>query len=276
MTNRQRVKAVLIVLGCVAMDILLHVLTTPFSTMPENPDLSQLARVLGIEITAILWALLAFSCVAFVFFRICKEIPGKSWMKGLRYGLAIFLLWQFAMLEGVSLFGNPIPNEIVVGLSDAIPVLVMSLLLSRFSTTGEERDRKIPSAGRQKILTVLLFAGVFLAGRYVFYVTGVLRSGYVQRPLQTLLWTLLMGAIIGVTFLLVRQSNTRSVRLQAARFGCMIFGINWSIFLVFMPMLFSGFLADSLLRIVIDMILITLASLFSMLFVSRISSKKLS
>ena len=273
MTNSQKVKAALIVLGSVVMDILLHILTTPFSTMPENPDLSQAASILGIEVTAILWALLAFSCAAFVFFRIRKEIPGEGFLKGLRYGMAISLLWQFAMLEGVSLFGNAIINEFVVGLSDAIPVLVMSILLSMLPITTEKSLPNVSSTGKQKIVTILIFAGVFLAGRYAFYLTGVLRSGYLLRTLQTLLWTLLMGAVIGIAFLLVLQRNSRSLRLEAARFGCMIFGINWAIFLVFMPLLFSGYLADAFLRIIIDTILITIASYSSMICVTDCKRK---
>jgi hypothetical protein len=67
-----------------------------------------------------------------VFYRVQHNIPGVGLKKGLRYGFAIALLWLFAMLEGVSLFGNPAINEFVVGLSDAIPVLLMGILLSLF------------------------------------------------------------------------------------------------------------------------------------------------
>jgi hypothetical protein len=276
MTNIQKLKVVLIVLGSVVIDILLHVLTTPFSTVPENPDLSLPASILGIEITAILWALLAFSCAATVFFRIRKEIPGEGIVKGLRYGLAIFLLWLFAMLEGVSLFGNPVINEMIVGLSDAIPVLVMCLLLSKLSTTVEKNIPTVFLTGKQKVISILIFTGFFLAGRYVFYSTGVLHSGYLLRPLETFIWTLVMGAVIGVTFLLVRQRNARSLRSQAARFGLLIFGLNWAIFVIFIPLIFSGFLADAVLRIIIDIILIAIASFFSIISISGVTGKKLS
>lgn len=57
--------------------------------------------------------------------------------KGLRYGTAIALIWLFAMLEGMSLFGNPIINEFIVGLSDAIPVFVLSILLSKLQIESE-------------------------------------------------------------------------------------------------------------------------------------------
>ena len=123
----QKVKIVAIVLVSVVLDIVLHVVTSSYSTIPENPNFSYIATILGTEITASLWAILAFSGVAFVYWCIRNEIPGEGVKKGLRYGAAIALLWMLAMLEGVSLFGNPFINEFVVGLSDAIPVFVMSV-----------------------------------------------------------------------------------------------------------------------------------------------------
>lgn len=86
--------------------------------MPDTPNYSSLAKLLGTEVTATLWALFAFSGVAYVFYRFQNTIPGVGFTKGLRYGSAIALLWLFVMLEGVSLFSNPLINEFVVGLSD--------------------------------------------------------------------------------------------------------------------------------------------------------------
>jgi hypothetical protein len=43
----------------------------------------------------------------------------------------------------------------------------------------------------------------------------------------------------------------------AVTFGLLIFGVNWAVFLVFMPFLFSGFLVDVLSRIAIDVFLVT-------------------
>lgn len=137
MKKGHRVRIVAIILVCVLLDIVLHIVTTTYSTMPENAIFSLIAGILGIEITASLWALFAFSGVAFVYLNIRKEIPGEGVKKGLRYGTAIALIWLFSMLEGVSLFGNPIINEFIVDLSDAIPVFVLSILLSKLQIESE-------------------------------------------------------------------------------------------------------------------------------------------
>lgn len=78
MKKGQRIKIVAIILACVLLDIVLHIVTTSYSTMPENANLSVVASILGTEITASLWALFAFSGVAFVYLNIRNEIPGDG------------------------------------------------------------------------------------------------------------------------------------------------------------------------------------------------------
>ncbi len=258
MKKVQKIKIIAIVLASVLLDIVLHIVTTSYSTMPENANFSLVASIMGTEITASLWALFAFSGVAFVYWKIRNEIPGKGVKKGLRYGTAIALLWMFAMLEGVSLFGNPIINEFVVGLSDAIPVFVLSILLSKLQIEKVESDLSVTFIFRQKIKAVSIFTGIFLTGRYIAYFSGVIQSGNQTRPLQTLVWTLLMGISIGAAFVLLDNNrDERSLKHRAVKFGFLIFGLNWAVFLVFMPLLFSGYLVDVLSRIVIDILLIT-------------------
>ncbi|MFA6672612.1 MAG: hypothetical protein WCS24_08155, partial [Methanoculleus sp.] len=179
--------------------------------------------------------------------------------KGVRYGSAIALIWLFAMLEGVSLFGNPIINEFVVGLSDAIPVFLMAILLSLLTAGKGENASGQPFTLRWKMTAVSVFAGIFLVGRYAAYFTGVILSGYQTSPLYTFFWTLLMGACIGVVCMLLGNiGNTLSLKRRAAKFGFLIFGVNWATFLLFMPLLFSGYLTDVLSRIIIDTLLVTI------------------
>ena len=253
------VKIVAIVVICVLFDIVLHLVTNAYSTMPENPNYSIVATLLGTEITVSLWALLSFSGAAYVYCRIRNVIPGEGVEKGVRYGSAIALIWLFAMLEGVSLFGNPIINEFVVGLSDAIPVFLMAILLSLLNAEKGGTAAVKPFTLRQKMMAVSIFSGVFLIGRYVAYFTGVIQSGYQTSLIYTLFWTLLMGACIGVVCILLGNvGNTLSLRRRAEKFGFLIFGVNWATFLLFMPLLFSGFLIDVLSRIIIDTLLVTI------------------
>ncbi|MBN1536866.1 MAG: hypothetical protein JW908_09055 [Anaerolineales bacterium] len=254
----KRLKIVAIIIVCVLLDIVLHLVTNVFSTMPENPNYSIVAKLLGTEITASLWALLSFSGVAYIYCRIKNEIPGEGVKKGARYGFAIALLWLFAMFEGVGLFGNPIINELVVGLSDAIPVFFMGVL---FSLIKDEKGQN-PSIEQfnlgQKMKALSTFTGVFLIGRYIAYYSGVIQAGHQTNPFYTFFWTLLMGACIGVVcILLANTGNSMFLKRNSIKFGFLIFGINWATFLTFMPLLFSGYFIDVLFRIIIDIILVT-------------------
>ena len=244
--------------------------------MPENPNYSKLAEFLGTEITAVLWALLAFSSAAYVFYRFQDSVPGVGLKKGLRYGSAIALLWLFAMLEGVAIFGNPLINEFVVGLSDAIPVLLMSVLLGLFIVKNVRNTGPESLNFNQKLLTICVFSGIFTLGRYAAYFTGIIQSGHQTSPVVTFIWTLLMGACIGVVYVLLgRTGKTLSLKRRAATFGLLIFGVNWAVFLVFMPFLFTGFLTDVLSRIVIDISLVTVGCyLASTLRVGRFQEVK--
>lgn len=266
------VKVAAIIVVCVILDIVLHLVTKEYSTMPENPNYSIVANLLGPEITASLWALLSFSGAAYVYFHIRSAIPGEGIKKGLRYGFAIALIWLFAMLEGVSLFGNPLMHEFVVGLSDAIPVFIMGILLSLLNAEKGENAAIQSITLRRKMKALSMFTGIFLIGRNIAYLTGVIRSGYQTSPFYTFLWTLLMGACIGVVCILLGNfRNTQLLNLNSAKFGFLVFGINWAMFLIFMPLMFSGYLTDVLLRIVIDTLLVTIG--YYLTFSPRIEPK---
>jgi hypothetical protein len=219
-----------------------------------------LGRTLGAEIVASIWALLAFSGAAYVFYRFHTNIRGIGVWKGLHYGSAIALLWLVGMLEGVALFGNPIHVEFLVGLSDAIPVLIMSVLLAIFAFRPDSISTE-QSAHVRSVPALVTIAAVFVAGRYLGYISGLIGTGHSEYPAQTFAWTLLMGLSVGVAFLLLGNATfTSSTTRSAARFGFWIFGVNWIVFMAFIPMLFEGTVIDVITRVSLDIILVVLGS----------------
>ena len=274
MKKNQKIKVIVIIVCCVAVDIFMHIVTDPFSTMPGDPDFSFAAGILGEEVTASLWALLAFSCVSFVYLGSRNEIPGKGVGKGVRYGMAIAILWIMAMLEGVSLFGNPLINEFVVGSSDAIPVFILGILLSMLKTKKNNGDDPGCFSLKEKIKAVSIFAGTFLAGRYMAYFTGIIRSGNQSRPLETFIWTLMMGIVIGIVFVLLENKKIKGRFMRrSVKYGYFVFGLNWAAFLLFMPFLFSGYITDVLIRIVLDTNIVMIASYLTIVPPDRLISK---
>ena len=82
MKKRQLPKTVAVILICVLIDIALHFITSAYSTMPANPNYSKLAALFGTEITATLWAILAFSGAAWVFSGYKIVFPEMGLQKG--------------------------------------------------------------------------------------------------------------------------------------------------------------------------------------------------
>ncbi|ADY14265.1 hypothetical protein [Sphaerochaeta globosa] len=165
------------------------------------------------------------------------------------------------MLEGVSLFGNPIIKESIIGLSDAIPVFLLGILLSLVNPKKDSKNYAIPCFTHPKYKVISLFAVLFLAGRYLAYSTGLITSGLHDMSVGTFVWTLLMGIAIGTSFILLGDyRNEKSLKHRAGEFSFLIFGMNWSVFLVFMPLLFSGYTIDVILRIVLDTTIVMIAS----------------
>jgi len=266
---RKSVKIVAVVIVCVLLDLVLHLATSVYSTAPKNPQYSIVAISLGMEITALLWAIIAFSGAAFVYFQAKGSVLGEGKEQGLRYGFAIALLWICAMLEGVSIFGNPIINEFFTGLSDAIPVFIMGILLSLLKPQKEKEIYVSRYTWGGKAVVIAAFAATFVLGRYIAYCAGLIRSGYQTRPLNTFLWTLLMGVCIGVACVLLGDTGKLpSLKRRAAKFAFLIFGINWATFQLFMPLLFSGYLTDVLFRIVIDTTLVTIGHYLSFILMA--------
>jgi hypothetical protein len=246
-----------VVIGAV-LAIALHAIVGSFVVVADELNFGVLGRTLGAEVVASFWALLAFSGSAYVFYRYHMTIRGTGLWKGLRYGSAIALLWLVGMLEGVALFGNPIHVEFLVGLSDAVPVLIMSILLGVFvfhtgsSATGlSSRIRPVP--------VLITIAVVFLTGRYIGYVSGMIGTGHSEYPVEAFVWTLLMGLSVGVAFLLLGNATYMSSTIRsAAGFGFWIFGVNWIVFMAFIPLLFEGVIVDIIARVSLDIVVVIL------------------
>lgn len=260
-----KMKYIIIVAFCSILDMSFHVMTSKISTIPNTSNFSILTKVIGVTQSAILWILIAFSSVAYVFYIYKNKLPGVNTLKGLRYGSTIGLLWLLGMIEGVSLVGNTLIHETVMGLCDAFPIMVMGLLLGKFTTERVAIKQKNNSFNPCTILlSIFIFSIVFLAGRYLFYFTRIIESGYETRPYSTFIWTFIMGLCIGVTYIsLGKSTQSSSTILSSVKFGTTTFGINWSVFLVFMPIIYEGNLIRFIIRCTIDIILVILSYFIS-------------
>lgn len=227
MKNTKKTRYIAIVSFSTILTIILHGITSGNSTVPKEANWSFFVENMGFPLTVVLYFFIAFSIIAYIFYRYEDKLPGIKSAKGLRYGIAISLLWLWGMLEGVSLLGNPLIDEFLTGISDAIPIAVMGLLLGIFTT------KKISIKTTKKSFDN---SNIFLS---------------------TFIWTLFMGTCIGVTYILLGQATqSSSTVFSAVKFGLTMFGPNWLVFVAFIPIVFKGTFISSIIRISIDTLLV--------------------
>lgn len=260
MKNVKKLKYISIVILCAILDMSLHVVTSKISPISKEGNFSILAKTIGLPAAAMLWIIIAFASVAYVYNRYEDKLPGSKIIKGLRYGGAIGLLWFWGMIESISITGTTIIHETVIGICDSIPVLVMGLLLGKLCTGSNSTGQKNKSFNKRKVfLSVFIFSSLYLVGRYIFYITKIIESGYEVRPYATFIWTLGMGILTGIIYLLLGQAAESSSKLLSAiKFGVIIFGINWFIFLIFLPFLYAGTFIDIIIRSMVDIVIVIL------------------
>lgn len=115
MNFNKKIKYVFIVLLSIMAAMILHSLTSAYSTIPQNHEWSCLVDKFGLIAVVSVWYIIAFGCISYIFYKYEHKIPGNSCEKGIRYGAAVSILWLWGMLEGVSLFGNSIIDELITG-----------------------------------------------------------------------------------------------------------------------------------------------------------------
>lgn len=248
----------LIVAACGALDIALHM--TGGDLMPMPSAFSPLVDRFGFGAVVTVWIALAFTGMALVFLFWARRMAGSGAQKGLRYGLALGLLILIAVFEGVGLLGTPLIGELVMGLADAVPIFLMIAALGwTLAPASPDADGR----GRPPVLRVLVvFALVFGVGRTGVQLLGLIESGLAERVLPSLIWPFTMGAAIAVLFLAVRDALRDLSRISTAlAFGLGVFGINWALFMTFVPMVFPDALLDTSLRVGLDILFVTCAAM---------------
>lgn len=267
MKSNKKVIYIAIVIFCSVLDMMFHAATSKISPFPTDGELSFLVKTLGTPLTAFLWILTAYSTVAYIFYKFEDKFSGTGIRKGLRFGSAVALLWIMGMYESISTLGTSFLHETVMGLSDAVPVLLMGFLLGKFTASKNSTIISKKNFNRSNILlTILVFTVTYSVGRSLFYFTEIIDSGYSTRTSATFIWTFLMGTCIGIIYLLMKEAIlSSSSLLSTVKFGMILFGVNWFVFLIFIPIMFEGKLVDIITRSILDILLVILSAFISQL-----------
>lgn len=263
MVIKKSIKYFIIVTICSAIDITLHMIAPNFMTeTTDNRTYSTLVNAIGLGAIGFMWTYIAFGSSAFVFVKFQDKIPGYRITKGLLYGALIAIFWFLGVVETHSVSGTLLNNEIVMGLCDAIPMLVLGLLLGLFASDkkASKTQNEILKEFRNPVLPIAIFTILYLALRYIGYGTNIISSGLWDRTVATFVWTLIMGIFVGMLYLFLGQATKTTSEIGSALlFGFIIFGVNWISFSSMIPLAFKGTLVDILTRCICDMISTTMS-----------------
>ncbi|MGE5397209.1 MAG: hypothetical protein ACM3MK_06685 [Chitinophagales bacterium] len=267
----RKVKYIGIVTISTLLFITLHLITPPALTSDTPRDtLSALSLSLGLPLTALLWACIAYSCVAFGFYLIEDRLPGKKGTRGLQYGVSIGTLWLLGYVMTVPMYGNPFIPEFVGGLCDAVPVVLMGWLLGLSSTKEGFRSAENAFKNNESFVGIAVFVLVFSLIRTVAYYLNIIDTGFQTDPVYTLAWTIVMGLCLGITYsLLGKTVRSSSTLVSAIRFGFLLFGLTWGSFILFLPLVLKGQLINTILLFLIDTLSVTVAYYFSEKLINR-------
>lgn len=231
-------KLIIIVLISIIIRVsLLQLLPLRSSATFELP-LSILSQAAGMMPVAAVMIVCCYTVIASVLIVIQDNIPGGKIKRMLACSLPFSLIWLMGVLESVPALGKPFLPELLIGLTDILPLLIMGMIISLW-VSGDGKNI-IPSAQVSASLSIPVIASAYFVGRYFLYSVVRVNSGFLAQGMETFYWTLAMGLAIGVGYSLLRSGGRgRTPLSKALWFGGIAFGLYWLLNNLFMPVVFD-------------------------------------
>ncbi len=243
-----------VILGLI-LDMALHIIL-PIGGIDLKP--SDFSQTIGLIPGIVLLLAIIFTVIAATFVFLYDGLIGQKWGKGIRCGLAMGSLWFVGMFEASVVGVEPWSNTISMAIADAIPVLLMSVVLALLMAT--EIKSTTQKVGGSAIYIIGL---AFMAGRFLEYLILQPQLEYWSNPLVTFSWTLALGLSVGAMYwLLASGLKGKSPMSRTIWFAGVVFGLNWWLFNIFVPVLFQAPAAFTMtivtIRVIVDTIFVAL------------------
>ena len=234
------VRAGALAVGYAVLFTLVHA-PLPSDTGPGSPPPSAIVNAGLLPVAFILYAAFWFGLLALAYWW-GRLGATASWRGGLPLGL-------FAAGLVTVLYLEPLPKAATLGATnllwlaaDALPLVAFGPLLSRtlpprVPSTPITREGSAPAQLRTHLPMLLSVAIVVLAVRVFNDVVTGIQSDIAARPVETVLWSLALGAALGAGYTLFRAALvgpnlTRSSLAGAALLAAIYLPFNFAYLLV--------------------------------------------
>ena len=205
-----------------------------------------------------IYGFFAYSFISMMFLLIGNQLSGNKIMQGLKYGLFCYFIWVVYLLEPLP-HVSPI-DTITYPAADGLALVVMGIMLGLM--LGENKPSIKNNKSRYNIIPLINIILSFIVGRLIQYLIFGIYSSFSSKKIETLGWCILTGFVIACTLIWINKYVKQENFIKRALIlGCLLFGLNLTLFNFFMPLVFDADILDLILRTVIDFSAVTIGCL---------------
>lgn len=211
-----------------------------------------------------IYAFFSYSIITAMYLLVENKVPGKRILKGLKYGSAYCLIWAVYLFE-------PLPHSegagfidiIAYPLADGIALIVLGLLIGLLLAKDSDKPATKQNVYINKAGLCFIFAfACFFAGRVFLYTVMDIYSSINAHFFETILWATITGITVSAVLIWFGQFIVnRSKVIRAVLVGCVLFGVNLTIFNFFAPLVFMSDITDLLIRTFVEIFFVTVGML---------------
>ncbi|MDD3192484.1 MAG: hypothetical protein PHE47_01295 [Oscillospiraceae bacterium] len=202
-----------------------------------------------------LYGIFAYALIAAMFLCVRDQLAGHKIMQGVKYGISCCLVW-------VAYLWEPLPHvaasdRITYPLADGLALIVMGILLG--ALLGKENPEPTKMDLSKDLLSIFVITACFVLGRTFQYLALDIYSCFQEKRLETMVWAVVTGAVIACTATWLNR-HIRPIRrgLSALLVGGLLFGLDYTLFNFFMPLVFDADIPDLIVRTSVDILSVTL------------------
>lgn len=268
---------------CVLMSaiiaILVHaLLPSPGASLSVDAFDGVLVQKFGFPIVASLYFIILYLHILIVIRTVGVQATIPKRQMGIRFGLSFGCMYLVGMQE-VVVSASPCDTygidfvlyQLFMGLGDAIPVLLLCVLVCGFSGIDiKDKKTKTPDKKQENKIVFAVISLLFFIERVVGYYVGYIDNEFQEYPIPVLIWTLVFGMVMGGIYVFLspiyedRKGNTKNVQLLVWSVG-----VNWVWFNCFMGLILKGLFLKMFLRAGLDILVITIGCMVTRSFLRK-------